>query len=140
MMGPRLVVEGIPARPHEVFDDLAWGLLEECWSRTPEERPPIDEVYDTLKSRPKVIHIPRGLSAIEELPGTLRLHVHSIRLWEDQPSQQRFYVRIVYGNRDYMTSPTVFKNDWGAHTWFALSISTLTAAAKSHIGTVQETG
>ncbi|KAF9777372.1 kinase-like domain-containing protein [Thelephora terrestris] len=35
----------VPMRPPGVFDDLFWELLEKCWSRRPQKRPPIDEVY-----------------------------------------------------------------------------------------------
>ena len=115
-------MEGVPVRPHGALDDLAWGLLEQCWTRTPEERPPIAEVYRTLKFGPKATHIPRSPSAIGELPGMLLLHVHSINFSEDQPGQQQFYVKLRYGDREYTTSPTNYKNEWGGHTWFALRL------------------
>jgi len=108
---------GDPVRPHGMLGDRVWGLLEKCWSRTLKERPSIVEMFHTLKSGPKVKHTPWSLSAVEGSPGTLRLHVQSIIFSEDQPRQQQFYVKFNYGDRDYTTSPTNLKNDWGAHTW-----------------------
>ncbi|KAF9785450.1 hypothetical protein BJ322DRAFT_1063265 [Thelephora terrestris] len=110
------VAEGAPARPHGTFEDLTWQLLGECWSRTPQKRPRIDEVYRTLNSLPKVIHTPRRPFVIGTLPRMLELHVHSIK-FAKEPSQQYSYVRFKYGNKKYTTFPTNVKNDWGEHTW-----------------------
>lgn len=107
-------------REHGVIDDLVWGLLEKCWRITPQERPPVVEVYRTLQSRPRAVHTPQRRSAIGELPETLKLHVHGIKFSEDWSSRQQFYVKFKYGNTDYTTSLTDLTNDWGEYTWFAL--------------------
>ena len=132
-------MKGIPARPPGVFDDLVWELLKDCWSQTPEECPPIAELYHTLKSSPKVTHTPWGRPAVGELPGTLGLHVHSIDFSESRQSGQ-FYVKFKYGNKEYATPPTNLNIGWGEHAWFASRLFQLTVSAKLHIGVVRNPG
>ena len=99
-------MERAPVRPPGAIDDQVWEFLEKCWSKTPFARPQMAEVHHTLKSFSKTIHIPRRQPAIGESPGVLALHFHSIKLSEDHRSQQQFYVKSKYANRDYTTSLT----------------------------------
>lgn len=116
---PSEVVRDIPVRPHGMLDDLVWGVLEKCWSRTPEERPPIAEVYHTLKSCPKVIPTPQSRSATGELPGKFKLHVHSIKTLGHWPSKRPIYVKFKYRNRDHLTYQ-VNLDHRREYIWFAL--------------------
>lgn len=97
-----------------------WEYLEKCWSRDPQQRPPIADVYSTFsgfRSLPQVVHTPDGRSPMEELPGRLKLQVQSIKLSLDKPKQQQFSVRFKYGNKDHTTSPTKAVTS-DEHIWF----------------------
>lgn len=107
-------------RAHGVIDDLVWELLEKCWSRVPQERPPIVGLHRILKIRPAVTHIPWRRTTSGELPGALKLHVQSIKFSEYWQNPQQFYVKFKYGNRDHETSPTNLTNDLNEQTWFVL--------------------
>ena len=137
----------IPERPSGGIDDLAWGLLEKCWSRVPGERPSATEVYSTLSSlgcRPKVNCAPQGQIAVEEslgrnlgsspssnvtpisperrlirkTPTKLELELRGIKFLQDQPKGRRFYVKLKYGNQSHTTPPTDRIGHSDGHTWF----------------------
>ena len=117
---------GIPARPHGVLNDIVWELLKKCWSVAPRDRPPITEVHRTLESRPEVVHTPQRQPVADDLPGTLKLHVHSITSKSVHLFSRQFYIKFKYGYRDHTTSPTE-PNDYGAYTWFALRLFQLSS-------------
>ena len=111
---------GIPTRAHGAIDGLVRGLLEECWNKTPQKRPPIVRVYRTLKSRLKSTRTPRRRPTAGKLPGALELHVQSIKFSSYQEGRPQFYAKFKYGNEDYTTSPTDLQNYYysGECTWF----------------------
>ena len=58
------------------MDDLVRKPLDKCRS-TPQERPPIIEVYRTLRYRPRATHTLWGSPTI----GMLKLHVRGLKSW-----------------------------------------------------------
>ncbi|KAF9785469.1 kinase-like domain-containing protein [Thelephora terrestris] len=110
----------MPARPPGAFDDLFWGLLAKCWRRRPRERPPIDEVYRMVKSRPKVNRASLEPLAARELQTKYELHVHGIKFPNDRPPSQEFYVKFKYGDKDYTTPLTNLQDDRGEYIWHVL--------------------
>ena len=107
-------------RPPDAIDDHLWGFLEKCWSKPPLVRPQMDEVYSTLKSFPKTVHIPRRRPEIGESPRVLALHFQSIRLSEVHRSWRQFYVKSEFGDKVYKTSPTNDIHNEYERGWFVL--------------------
>ena len=153
----------VPVRLSGRIDDLAWGLLEKCWSRVPGERPTAAEVsttFSNLSSRLRVNHAPRGQIAmgerlerspsltpssgsnpisperrlIRKMPSKLELQLRGIRFSQDQPKGRRFYVKLKYGNQSHTTSPTDHIGHSDGHTWFVFVHPCLFNVAKSHTG------
>ena len=83
------------------------------------KRPSIAQVCDAFSKFPKFISSPEGKSATE-LPGRVKLLFKSIKVSFDRSKQQPFSVKLKYGNREYMTSPTKFLDASSGHTWFVL--------------------
>lgn len=117
---------GTPVRPHGVLNDTIWELLEKCWSAAPQDRPPIIEVHRTLESRPEVVHTPQRRSVTDDLPGTLKLHVHSITSRVVHFFSRQFYIKFKYGYWGHTTSLTEH-DDYGAYTWFAFRLPQLSS-------------
>ncbi|KAF9779338.1 kinase-like domain-containing protein [Thelephora terrestris] len=120
----RVAEEGNPMRPPGAIEDRIWKPLRKCWKKDHSARPPIAEVCDALGFGSKITQTSRRRPPLRRplaggLPRTLELHVHSIKFSQDLESGQQFYVRFKYRNREFKTSPTNLKNDWGGHTWFA---------------------
>jgi len=112
----------MPQRPSDGITDPVWEFLERCWSRDPTKRPPIAEVYgffSQLRSNPQVTYPTEGRSAMEELPGRLKVQAQSIKISLSRPKRQRFYLKYRYGNKDHTTSPTTKSVAGSEHTWFA---------------------
>lgn len=52
--------------------DRRWkGLMEECWSHDPDERPTFTEVTNKLKATSKALHSKRHKNSKEEVPKPL---------------------------------------------------------------------
>ena len=116
----KMRVGELPQKPPGI-DNTVWEFLQKCWSRDPTKRPSTAQVYDAFSKfclLPKFT--PDGQSATE-LPGRVKLQVQSIKvLFDKSKQQQHFSVKLKYGNKDHMTSPTKSLNNSGEHIWFAL--------------------
>jgi len=108
-----------PQRPSDGIDDPVWEFLEKCWRGDPTKRPPTANVFDAFsgfRSIPRPVHAPEGRSAIEELPGKLKLQLQGVRISLNKPGRQRFSIRFRYGEKEHTTSPTDGVAS-GEHTW-----------------------
>ena len=109
-----------PQRPSDWVANPVWEFLGKCWSRDPTNRPPTADILDAFSracSLPRAMPAARGPSAIEELPGKLKLQVQGVRISLNKSKQQRFYIRFRYGDKDHTTSPTnAVTGD--EHIWF----------------------
>jgi len=131
-----------PQRPSNGIADPVWEFLEKCWGVDPTTRPPTAEVlgaFSEFRSLPQAVHAPEGRSAIEELPGKLKLQVQGIKISLNKPNQQRFYIRFRYGEKDHTTSPTNAVTD-DEHIWFVCRPPLLRQRSKSQTGAVRKPG
>ena len=110
-----------PQRPSHGIPDPVWQLLEECWSRDPQERPSVTQVYNILSKFRSV------RPAIEELPGKLTLQVQGIKISPTRGMGQQFSVKLKYGDNCHTTSLTTITIGDDEYAWFAFrpSLSTL---------------
>ena len=102
----------VPRRPSDRFTDLIWEFLEKCWNMDPSRRPSVTRVYDAFA---RLSSLP---PETEGLPGKLVLCVQSIKISLNELRQQRFYVKVQYGNQGYTTSLTTNVVADDKYRWF----------------------
>jgi len=108
-----------PQQPYDGIDDAVWDFLEKCWDSDPSKRPSTAQVsnaFSEFHSLPQVM----PTSAIEELPGKLKLQVQSIKISLDKSKQQQFSIKFKYGTRGHTTALAKPVGGPGEHAWFAV--------------------